>query len=87
VPTSPYFAFSGKEMHELAQHCVLSGGDDYELCFTAPVAQRDEIDAVSARLDLPLTRVGKIVSGRGCKVRNANGSEMTIKEAGYDHFA
>ena len=87
VPTSPFFAYSGKEMHGLAQHCVLSGGDDYELCFTAPFAQRDEIDAISARLDLPLTNIGKIVSGRGCKVRNADGSVMKIKEAGYDHFA
>jgi thiamine-monophosphate kinase len=87
VPTSPFFAYAGKELHELAQHCVLSGGDDYELCFTAPVAQRDEIDAISARLDLPLTHIGQIVSGRGCVVRNADGSVMRIKEAGYDHFA
>lgn len=87
VPAPSFFAYAGKELHDLAQHCVLSGGDDYELCFTAPVTQRDEIDAVSARLDLPLTHIGQIVSGRGCTVRNADGSVMKIKEAGYDHFA
>lgn len=87
VPAPSFFAYAGKDLKELAQHCVLSGGDDYELCFTAPVAQRDEIDAISARLDLPLTHIGQIVSGRGCTVRNADGSVMKIKEAGYDHFA
>ncbi len=87
VPAPSFFAYAGKELKELAQHCVLSGGDDYELCFTAPVAQRDEINAISARLDLPLTHIGQIVSGRGCTVRNADGSVMKIKEAGYDHFA
>jgi thiamine-monophosphate kinase len=87
LPVSSLFASSGDEMPELAQRCVLAGGDDYELCFTAPVAQRDEIEDLATRLRLPLSRIGKIVSGRGCKVRAADGSVMTIKEAGYDHFA
>ena len=87
LPMSSLFASTGEEPDELARHCVLSGGDDYELCFTAPVAQRDGIEALSSSLRLPLTRIGTIVSGRGCKVRTAAGSVMTIKEAGYDHFA
>ncbi len=87
LPMSSLFASCGDVMPELAQHCVLSGGDDYELCFTAPVAQRDEIEMLATRLRLPLSRIGKIVSGRGCKVRAEDGSVMTIKESGYDHFA
>jgi len=87
LPVSSLFASGGDEMLELAHRCVLSSGDDYELCFTAPVAQRDEIVMLTARLRLPLSRIGKVVSGRGCKVRAADGSVMTIKEAGYDHFA
>ncbi len=36
LPAASFFASSGQAMDELAQHCVLAGGDDYELCFTAP---------------------------------------------------
>lgn len=71
----------------LAQRCVLAGGDDYELCFTAPVARRPEIERISAALALPLTRIGKIEAGNGCLVRAADGSAIRIKEQGYDHFA
>jgi thiamine-monophosphate kinase len=71
----------------LLQRCVLSGGDDYELCFTAPTTQREGIEKLSARLALPLTRIGKIVAAAGCKVRAADGSVMSIEKGGYDHFA
>jgi thiamine-monophosphate kinase len=71
----------------IAQRCILAGGDDYELCFTAPSAHREKIAAISATLALPLTRIGKITAGNGCTVRTVDGSEMQIKEQGYDHFA
>lgn len=87
LPVSSLFASTGDEMFELAHRCVLSGGDDYELCFTAQDTQRNEIEALSSSLRLPLTRIGKIVSGHGCKIRTADGSVMAIREAGYEHFA
>ncbi len=87
LPVPSLIASSGDEMLELAHHCVLAGGDDYELCFTAPVARRDEAEALATSLGLPLSRIGKIVSGHGCKVRAADGSVMMAKESGYDHFA
>ena len=73
--------------HALGRNCVLAGGDDYELCFTAPVAQRDALQKISQRLGLPLTRIGTIVAGGGCTVRAADGEIITIGESGYDHFA
>lgn len=75
------------ESRALAQSCVLAGGDDYELCFTAPVARRAGIEKIPATLDVPLTRIGKIVAGNGCTVHAADGGAMQIKEQGYDHFA
>jgi len=87
LPVSSFFASCGDVMFELTQQCVLSGGDDYELCFTAPDARRDEIELLATYLRLPLKRIGKIVSGRGCKVRADNGSVMKIEKGGYDHFA
>lgn len=70
----------------LGAHCALAGGDDYELCFTAAVAQRAAIEDISVQLGLPLTRIGTIVEGKGCTVRAADGSVMNIGEYGYDHF-
>jgi thiamine-monophosphate kinase len=87
LPMSSFCAACDNDMLQLAQRCVLSGGDDFELCFTAPVAKRDELEKLATNLRLPLSRIGKIVSGRGCKVRAADGNVMTIKERGYDHFA
>jgi thiamine-monophosphate kinase len=72
---------------ELLQRCILAGGDDYELCFTAPVAKRSEINAISAELQLPLARIGSILAEQGCTLRAADGSEMNIDKGGYDHFA
>ena len=71
----------------IVMRCLLAGGDDYELCFTAAPAQREKIAAISATLALPLTRIGSITAGNGCTVRAADGGTMQIKEQGYDHFA
>jgi thiamine-monophosphate kinase len=71
---------------ELLQHCVLSGGDDYELCFTAPASHHAEIIGIGAKLNLPLARIGSIVAGRDCVVRDAAGYPLNIKSVGYDHF-
>ena len=79
--------FGVNELSGLIQNCVMAGGDDYELCFTAPAVHRTEIENISATLALPLTRIGKIIAGDKCTVRAADGSIMQIKEQGYDHFA
>ena len=68
------------------QSCVLAGGDDYELCFTAPIANRSKVEKLSHRINLPLARIGSIVAGSGCIVRGADGSSINIGESGYDHF-
>ncbi|MGC2048430.1 MAG: thiamine-phosphate kinase [Gallionella sp.] len=70
----------------LGRQCVLSGGDDYELCFTAPVMRHAEIMGISKRLELPLTCIGEIVAGRGCVVHDASGNLIDVEAGGYDHF-
>ena len=68
------------------QKLALSGGDDYELCFTVSATQREEIERLAVQLGLPLTRIGKIVAGRGCIVQDASGNPLNIETEGYDHF-
>ncbi len=68
------------------KQCVLSGGDDYELCFTADRMRHEEIEAIGTRLGLKLTCIGKTVAGEGCVVHDASGDIIDVKGGGYDHF-
>jgi thiamine-monophosphate kinase len=72
--------------YRVALRCTLAGGDDYELCFTAPVKHRSALEIISRQINLPLTRVGAIVADNDCIVRAADGSVINIGESGYDHF-
>ncbi|MDP2806432.1 MAG: thiamine-phosphate kinase [Gallionellaceae bacterium] len=74
------------DLQEMMQRCILAGGDDYELCFTVPVAHRNAIEKISNTLALPLTRIGKIKAGAGCVVLAEDGSQIKIEGTGYDHF-
>ncbi|MBA8682816.1 thiamine-phosphate kinase [Stenotrophomonas tumulicola] len=64
-----------------AQACALSGGDDYELCFTAAPGRREDLQRVSARLGLRLTCVGQTTAGSGVSTGRDDPG------AGYQHFA
>jgi thiamine-monophosphate kinase len=73
-----------------------SGGDDYELCFTASSNKRDVIAKISADLNLPLTQIGSIksmqLSEPEIHIIDKNGKELNTQEAdsllqSFDHFA
>ena len=66
---------------------VLAGGDDYELCFTAPPKLREKIEKISLELNLPIALIGNIHAGAGLVVLDENKQKITIKNAGYDHFS
>ncbi|MDO9052728.1 MAG: thiamine-phosphate kinase [Gallionella sp.] len=70
----------------LGRQCALSGGDDYELCFTVPASRHDAVLRVSEQLALPLTRIGRIVEGHDCIIRDAAGNPINPESGGYDHF-
>ena len=71
----------------LQQRCVLSGGDDYELIFTAPQSVRAQVEALAVSMRLPLTRVGSIQSGEPkLQLLDAQGRPVTAAR-GWDHFA
>ncbi|GGD34677.1 thiamine-phosphate kinase [Pseudoxanthomonas indica] len=63
-----------------------SGGDDYELCFTAASSQRDAIARLAKELDLPLTRIGRIVAGNEVVALDALGRPWRGERNGYAHF-
>lgn len=75
-------------LHEaVARTCVLAGGDDYELCFTAAPRQRDAILAAAASTGVAVTRIGRITATPGIVVVDASGQAIPIEHTGYDHFA
>ena len=63
-----------------------TGGDDYELCFTAPASQRNAVNAMSSLLGMPLTRIGRVVEGQGVVALDADGNAWRGSRAGYAHF-
>ena len=74
------------EHRELALACLLAGGDDYELCFTAPLAAREGIEAVAGALALPCTLIGTVERGAGLAVLDEAGHALARLPAAYDHF-
>jgi len=71
---------------ELERDCVLSGGDDYELVFTAAPRRREALDALAGELGLPLSRIGTIEAGDvKLVVRDAEGEPVPYRRS-YDHF-
>ena len=73
--------------HRITRHAILAGGDDYELCFTAPTKQHDVIMRLGRRLKLPLTCIGEITRKRTLIVLDEKNKPFTLKEHGFDHFA
>jgi thiamine-monophosphate kinase len=73
--------------HTQALHCVLSGGDDYELLFTAPPTARSAILAAAQRCATPVSCIGQIESQPGLRLLDAAGAPMPNHFASFEHFA
>ncbi len=65
---------------------ALTGGDDYELLFTAAPADRPAVEALSRDLGLPLSCIGRTAAGEGVRVVDAEGREVAIGSPGWRHF-
>lgn len=75
-------------LRKLALECQLAGGDDYELCFTAPFSQHQAICKIAAELELPLWCIGDMVAGKAGDVTvfDPDGKAVEFDLSGYDHF-
>jgi thiamine-monophosphate kinase len=65
---------------------VIAGGDDYELLFTAPAAQRDAVQRAAQVAGTPVTRIGRIDSEPGMRVVDASGRLIDRAFGSFDHF-
>lgn len=71
----------------VVREAMLTGGDDYELLFTVPAGAAVQMDSISARLGLALTRIGRVVAGEGVRVLDESGEVIAVDIGGYEHFA
>jgi len=67
--------------------CVLAGGDDYELLFTAPPAQAAAVAAAAAAGGVRVTRIGRIEAEAGLRLVDRAGLSLPQRYASFDHFA
>ena len=77
---------------EIQRRCTLAGGDDYELCFTAPVAARTAVEKAGDEVGIQLTRIGTMsaletaADRPAIGWRDAAGAPLTLTLQGFDHF-
>ncbi|MEM7281729.1 MAG: thiamine-phosphate kinase [Pseudomonadota bacterium] len=70
---------------EAALNCALSGGDDYELCFTVPAKHLTAVEKKAQDSNLLVTRIGTVVEGQTVKCY-LDGNRVFPAHSGYDHF-
>jgi len=71
-----------KTLQQPALEYALSGGEDYELLFTAPREKAGRLRS----LRLSVTEIGRIVKGSGMRLLDKDGRRMPLTATGYDHF-
>jgi thiamine-monophosphate kinase len=64
---------------------ALGGGDDYELCFTAPPSRAAQIETALEATGTPARRIGQLVAGQAVVCRR-DGEPFTPAVRGYRHF-
>ena len=69
-----------------AERWALTGGDDYELCFTAPPSRRRDIERALAACATQVRRIGRLHEGRGVHCRRDGQSMDLPASPGYSHF-
>jgi thiamine-monophosphate kinase len=66
---------------------ALTGGEDYELLFTARPEKEEAVGNVAQELGTPITLIGEIIeASAGLKIMDADGKELSIQQKGHDHF-
>ena len=83
LPAGPVLS---QQPQALRRDYTLAGGDDYELCFTAPPAQRGAVETLAADTGLALTRIGTIDAQAGLRLVDSTGTPLSLHVHSFDHF-
>lgn len=85
LPASP--ALRARSSGDTLRGEQACGGDDYELCFTAPASAHESVLHVGATTGIAVTRVGQVVEGEGVSAVDGEGRPWRAPRSGYAHFA
>jgi thiamine-monophosphate kinase len=87
IPLSPSYRRASAMYSKNPVHMALSGGEDYELLFTAPPQKREKISSLSRSLRIPITCVGKILpKAKKLTIVREDGKTYVPSRFGFDHF-
>jgi thiamine-monophosphate kinase len=84
LPAGPILALQAPN---LRRRFALAGGDDYELCFTAPASLRNAVLAAADKASTTVTRIGTIEPEPGLRITDAQGAPLQLNLQSFDHFA
>ncbi|GAT78478.1 thiamine-monophosphate kinase [Ehrlichia ruminantium] len=81
----------GIDINQIASSCIdisdgLSGGDDYELIFTANPKFSDLIKEISKKNGVKITKIGKITEGNSVILYDHSNNIVTLDNKGFNHF-
>jgi thiamine-monophosphate kinase len=65
---------------------LITGGDDYEILFTAAADKTGEIQALAQSCHCRVTEIGECVEGAGVQVVDRDGQTIPLAQTGYSHF-
>ena len=86
VPLSASFRSHPAHTPRIPYQLALSGGEDYELCFTADSSNREKIIEAMKKCGIAVTRVGIVTSSPGVTALNPDGSRFEVHTEGFTHF-
>ncbi|MCO7225737.1 thiamine-phosphate kinase [Pleionea sp. CnH1-48] len=72
--------------HERALDCALTGGDDYELCFTVSEDNYRKVQSALESVGVACYAVGRISGKSGVRILK-DGEPLELNKSGFDHFA
>lgn len=84
IPRSKIFIEAS--VHRPEWRMVVAGGDDYELLFTVPQGKIKRLIQAGESLGCGITRIGQIERQPGLRIDDADGREVVLESAGYQHF-
>ena len=84
VPAGPILSTQASAVR---RNYVMSGGDDYELCFTAPPSARAEVNAAAQRTQCQVTLIGTVDAMPGLRLTDRAGMPLFLQAQSFDHFS
>ncbi len=83
----PYGDVLASQPPSVKREFAFNGGDDYELCFTARPASRNDVQAAATAAGVAVSRIGCITQEPGLRVVDAGGNPLALDSRSFDHFA